>query len=454
MRPIPSTPRTYQFPQFERRRGRSGVDVITSCVRKLPLVSIVVLMDAGAVWDNAGREGLAVLTSKLLMEGTATREGSALAEAFERLGASVEIEATWDSAMLRLTVLASRLQPALLLLSEVLRKPAFRGRDVARLKSERGAELLQIHADPRRLADYWFERLLYARSSRYAHPEAGDTGSVAAITSTDVEVFYRTHYGPELLTVVIAGDINAPETLEMVDEVFDGWRNEASNSEITPDDIAERQRRVGVVPRAGAPQSEVRIGHRGVPRSHPDHFPLVVVNAVLGGLFSSRINLNLREEHGYTYGAHSAFDWRRHAGPFLISTAVESSVTAAAIAEVIAEVERIRETAIGAEELTLATSYLSGVFPIRYETTAAIANALATLVTYELPGDYFDTYRARVQAVTSTDVLLAARAHLHPDELLIVAVGDVEQIEGPLADMNLGPIIVTTNHRLATGIEG
>ncbi len=197
-----------------------------------------------------------------------------------------------------------------------------------------------------------------------------------------------------------------------------------------------------IVAKEDAAQSELRVGHGGVPRTHPDYFAIVVMNAVLGGLFSSRINLNLREAHGYTYGASSYYDWRREAGPFVISTAVQSEVTAAAISETLKEIDAIRENEIAHDELTLATSYLEGVFPIRYETTSAIAAALANLVTFGLPENYFDTYRSNIARVTTADVLNAARNHVKPEELQIVVVGNADVIREPIEALSFGPVTV------------
>jgi len=187
------------------------------------------------------------------------------------------------------------------------------------------------------------------------------------------------------------------------------------------------------VAKADAPQSEVRVGHIGLPRNAPDYLDVVVMNAVLGGLFSSRINLNLREAHGYTYGAFSAFEWRRGAGPFVVHTAVKSEVTGEAVREIMTEIDRMQRTEISEDELTLATNYLDGVFPIRYETTAAIAAALANLVIHDLPEDYYDEYRAHVRGVTTAGVLRAAQTHLHPDRLRIVVVGDPATIAGAVS---------------------
>ena len=199
-------------------------------------------------------------------------------------------------------------------------------------------------------------------------------------------------------------------------------------------------RTVHVVGKADAPQSEIRVGHVGVPRLHSDYFPIVVMNAILGGLFSSRINLNLREAHAYTYGAFSSFDWRRGAGPFAVSTAVRSDVTDAAVREIMIEIDRMRSAEVSEAELSLATSYLDGVFPIRFETTTAIANALANLVAFGLPNDYYDRYRENIRNVTGGRVLEAARTHVRPDEVQIVIVGDPSLVREPLEELGLGPV--------------
>ena len=184
------------------------------------------------------------------------------------------------------------------------------------------------------------------------------------------------------------------------------------------------------------------MGHVGLPRKHPDFFQTLVMNAVLGGLFGSRINLNLREQRGYTYGASSYYDWRRGPGPFVVSTAVQSEVTTPALTEIFHEIDRIRAEKISDEELTLARDYLEGVFPIRYETTAAIASALATLVIHDLPADYYDTYRTNIHNVSADLVLQAATVHLHPSELQTVIVGDAELIQSSLADSKFGELVV------------
>ena len=200
------------------------------------------------------------------------------------------------------------------------------------------------------------------------------------------------------------------------------------------------RKRVVIVEKADAPQSELRVGHVGVPRSHPDYLAIVVMNAILGGLFSSRINLNLREKQAFTYGASSGFDWRRGAGPFVVSTAVKSEVTARAVEEILREIDGLRSAPPDPAEVALATDYLAGVFPIRYESTSAVAGALAGATMFGLPDDWFARYRDRIRAITPTAVHAAARAHLDPERLMVLAVGDASVIEAPLAALRLGAV--------------
>ena len=436
--PEPGPPREYHFPRFERRHLENGVELIVAPVAKLPVVTVAILVDAGAVCDPSGREGTAQLVAKLLLEGTERSDGAELTERFERLGASIDAQADWDAAAITLTALSEHLPAAFDLLGEVLRTPAFRVREVERLKAERIAELLQLRAEPRGLADELFSRFIYSPSSRYARPEGGDERSVDAIDREQIVSFYESRYLPGGTTVIVAGDINSADAEALTRRTLGSWARGAPKR-VTADDLpAHHERGVHIIAKPDAPQSELRIGHVGIPRNHPDFFPVNVMNAVLGGLFNSRINLNLREAHGYTYGAFSGFEWRRQAGPFVVSTAVRSDITNAAAHEVLLEIDRIRAEAISPSELSLATSYLDGVFPIRFETTSAIAAALAVLAIHGLPDDYYDRYRARVRAITTEQILEAAQRHLHPDSLQMVVVGDPAAVRAPLEAMNFG----------------
>jgi zinc protease len=438
IRPAAAVPRDYHFPPFERRILSNGVQLILAPITKLPLVTVLALVEAGAAAEPQGKRGVAALTARLLLEGAAGMDGVTLADRFERIGASVEAYADWDVASVSLTTLSDRLPDALALVRDLLRAPTFPEREVQRLKEERLTDLLQQLAEPRGLADEQFAHAVYEASARYAAPEHGDATSVRALTRDDVQQFYGARYKPAGTTLVFSGDITTKAATALAELLFGDWTGSRPPGAPSDIDAARPGRLVRVVSKVDAPQSEIRVGHRGLPRNTPDYFDAMVMNAVLGGLFSSRINLNLREVHGYTYGANSAFDWRRGAGPFVVQTAVKSDVTGAAVQEILTEIERMRTDVIGEDELTLATSYLDGVFPIRYETTAAIAAALANMVIHGLPEDYYDKYRAHVRAVTTDAVLRAAKRYLHPDQLRIVVVGD--------------PTVVSSSVEAVTGV--
>jgi zinc protease len=442
LRPKPGPPRSYRFPQFKDETLPSGVRLITAPVAKLPLVTVLVLVNAGSTSEPRGKEGVAALTAAGLLEGTGSFDGAELAEKFEQLGTSLESGADWDSAFLKITVLSDKLQEAARLLGEAISSPVFPEREIERLKAERLAEILQLETEPRGLADEKFSEFLYDDESRYSKPDEGSTESVASLTRGDVEQFYKSNYSSGGTTVIVVGDISSENAKRLILEAFANWPRGSSRETQLSGKARQSRKSTHIVNKPDAPQSELRVGHVGLPRKHPDFFPTLVMNAVLGGLFGSRINLNLREAHGYTYGASSFYDWRRGPGPFVVSTAVESEVTAPALREILLEIDRIRSEKISAEELSLATDYLEGVFPIRYETTAAIASALATIAIYELNPGYYDSYRTNIRNVSEDAILEAAKTHLHPELLQTVIVGDASTVRDSLANQGMGEVTV------------
>ncbi|HET6760922.1 MAG TPA: pitrilysin family protein, partial [Gemmatimonadaceae bacterium] len=368
-----------------------------------------------------------------------------LIERVEGIGATLRADADWDSAHLSMSLLSERLPEALSILADVLTRPMFPSDELERLRNERLSELLQLRSEPRGLADESFIRAVYTDESRYSAPLGGREESVRRISRDDVLDYHRDFYAPARAAIIVAGDVQ-PEQLENVlTSTLGSWRGVGSAAQPRRGSAALSDRRVHVVPRADAPQSELRIGQVGLPRSHADYFPMVVMNSILGGVFSSRINLNLRERHAYTYSAHSVVHWRRGAGPFVVRTAVESGVTAASVREVMNEIQAVRTAPVQEGELSLARDYLSGVFPIRFETTGAIAAALAQLVVHELPEDYYDRYQASITAVTTADVLRVARIHLDLERMTVVAVGDPEVVREPLEKIGLGAVVVAAS---------
>lgn len=442
LRPVPGLPRPYRFPAFDRATLPNGIELIVAPVRRLPLVTIRFVLDVGARQEERSQAGVATLTAAALAEGTARLDAAALADEFERLGGSLSAYATWDATHVRTTVLSSRLPEALTLLTEVLRTPALAPREVERLREERLAELMELRTEPRGLADERFSSTLYRPSSRLSIQEGGSERTVKPLSADTCREWHTGQFAPSVTALVVAGDVDADTVLNLANECLSDWMAGEPSPTMVDDAPARAYRSVRLLDRPGAPQSELRLGHVGLPREHPDYFDVVVMNAILGGVFNSRINLNLRERNAFTYGAFSSFDWRRDAGPFVVSTAVATPVTASAIREVITELQRMRDTVPGADELSLSTSFLDGVFPIRFETTDAIAGALASLRTLRLPNDFYDTYRERIRGVTAEGVSRAARNHIHLDRLQVLAVGDRAQVAPLVADLDLGPLSV------------
>lgn len=441
-RPSASPVRPYHFPSFHTRVLPNGLRVVVAPVHAHPVVTVLAVVEAGATRDPEGKHGLAVLAGRALAEGTVGMSALELAERVESLGTVLDTGADWDSSIVQLTALTERAGDAFAVLADVLRTPSFPETEVRRLVEERSSDLTQIRADARGVADVALNRLLFDRASRFARLAGGDERSVASITRDDVAQFHAAHFRPDATALLVVGDCTVEHGVELATQHLGDWTGESRSFTMPQATERFQDRRIHLVAKPDAQQSELRLGHVAVPRSHPDYFPLVVMNAILGGLFSSRLNMNLREKHGYTYGAHSTFDWRRAASPFEVSSAVQTDKCADAVNEALGEIERMRLVAVGEEELSLAVSYLDGVFPIRFETTAAIAGGLANVEIFRLPADYFDTYREQVRAVSAADVLRVAQAHLDPSRLQIVVVGPPDVLLPALEALGIGPVTV------------
>lgn len=440
VRPAPSPPRSYAFPEAEQARLSTGLTVHVVPLRRLPVVTTLLMSDAGAECDSVVTAGVASLSVDAQTEGTTKRDGTALANAFEQLGGSLDTAVTWAYSELSTTVAASRFEGALSLLAEATRDPSFPESDVHRLREERMAELLQQRTEPRGLADDMFASACFAAGCRYASPEGGAEETVAAISREDVARHHANFVVPARSTLIVVGDIEVDRVLRHAEAVLGSWSREGNAAPPVTVAPTHAERVVHLVAKADSPQSELRVGHTSVGRRHPDFHAISVMNAILGGLFNSRINLNLRETHAYTYGAFSHFDWRRHGSSFEASTAVRSDVTGAAVREILMEIDRMRNELVSPAELSLAIDYLTGVFPIRFETTAAIADAIAMRESYGLPADYFDRYREQVAAVTAHDILRVAQTHLTPERTQVVAVGDAAVVRADLEALGVGPV--------------
>ena len=442
--PAPGPVRTFDFPEVHRHRldGDDSAELLTARHGDLPLVTVQVVVEGGAAAESVERAGVARLTAEALEAGTASHDEEALAWELESLGVQLETSAGWDAATVAITVNRDRLEPALELLADVVRNPAFPAGPVERIRDEQLAAILQRKKEPRALASDAAARFIFGEGVPYARPLLGGEESVRGLGPAELRAFHEARYRAGSTALVITGRIEPGEAREAAGRHFGDWRGEAAPSadfEVRP---RTETTRIEIVHRPGSVQSEIRLGHVGVDRHHPDYFPLTVMNTILGGAFTSRLNMSLRERHGFTYGARSSFDFRRRPGPFSINVAVASDVTARAIEEAWKEIRELREDGPNAQELDNARDYMRGVLPLRLQTTAALASQISGLFVYDLPADYFASYRDRIAAVTREDVHRVAREAIRTDAMSIVVVGDAEQIAGPLRELGLGEVHV------------
>jgi zinc protease len=440
-RPIAGSPRPYRFPDFEHRRLANGLGAWLVPLPERELVSIHLLTDAGAASEDEAHAGIAALTAQLLVTGTRRLDAAAFAETTERLGIEVSSESSWDSARAGFTALGSKLDDGLALLAEMLRTPRLDPGEFDRIKAERLNDILQARADPGRLADESFLREVFAADEPYGRLSAGTPESVAALTVEDARAFHATHYAPNVADLVIAGAIEPDAALGAIERHLGDWSGTAPEHR-TFAPTQRGGRRIVLVDRPGSVQSELRVGHLGIDRHDPRYFPAMVMAALLGGVFGSRLNLRLREELGYTYGARCSFDPRRAVGPFTATAAVQTEVTVDAIRELLGQLERIREAPPGEAELAEVRDFLVGVFPLRFETTGGIAAAIEPLAVFDLPRDWWQTYRANLEAVRPQDVHSVARELVRPDEALILLTGDASVLRDELEKAELGPLEV------------
>jgi zinc protease len=442
-RPVPGVPRPYEFPSTVRTTLANGLRVMVTPMPGRALIAASLALRTGAADEPHAIGGATVLAARALTEGTEVRDAIALTEAGERLGASIHAESGWDATSAGLDVPAARLEPAMDLLAEVVRRPAFPDAEVERLRDERLTDLLQAKADPRRRADEAYVSSIYAPASPYHRPSGGTAETVAALTSVELRSIHTTAYVPERAALVVAGDVDPDMVLRAAEALFGDWRASGAGAPAAIDDTsAVTERFIRVVHRPGAVQTEVRIGHPGLRRLQPDFHAVAVMGAILGGLFNSRLNMKLREEKGYTYGASAGFDMRRARGPFTARAAVNTDATVPAVQEFLFELERIREHPVDDAELRAARDYLVGVFPLRFETPGPVAGSLAGLFVHGLPDDELAGYRAAIEGVTVEDVLRVARDHIHPDRAAIILVGDHDAFGGALAAAGIAPIDV------------
>ena len=430
VRPPPGPPRPLVLPSFERLEGPGGLRVEHAPRAGVPEVSLRLVIEAGACGEPADRAGLAELTSRLLTEGTADRDAIAMARWVDRLGVGFDASAGYAVTILSMHALTDVLEDALGFLAAVVRDPTFPGREVERIRSERIDEIERDLDEPSRVAGHALIAALYG-DALYGRPIGGTAPTVSAIGSDDVRRFHADRFRPGESLLVACGDVEPRRLEAAIARAFGDWSGVAARPAPTDTPAAPPARTI-LIDRPGSPQAEVRVGTIGVPYGTEAHYATVVANAILGGLFNSRINMNLREEKGWTYGARSGFRFRRGAGPFVVQTAVETAVTADAFGEILREIEMMREDLVSPAELDLAKHALTLSLPLQFETAAHITRRVSRQRIYDLPEDYWERYRERIDAVTAEEVREACRARLAREGLTLLAVTDADAVAAEL----------------------
>lgn len=439
--PAPATVRDFTFPDVHRDVLPNGLSVFAVQHGVLPVITFRLVLHAGAEHDSTGEAGLAHLTAHALEAGTQTRSADRMAWEFEKLGAELGVEVLWDHAALTVTAPSDRAEAVLALLAEVVLDPALAAAEIDRLKNEQLAELLQRESEPRALASDEILRYIFAPGSPYHRPLPGVRESVRALTAEQVRAAYDSRWRPASAALIAVGDTSSERLQQLAARHFGNWTGSAQHPKVNVAP-AQNAARIHLIHRVGSVQSEIRIGHVGVERKHPDYYSLVIANSILGGAFTSRLNMNLREKHGFTYGVRSGFGFRKQPGPFLIQTAVATDVTARAVDEIWKETTALLREGPTADEMNATRDYLSGTIPLELQTTEQIAAGAGEIFVFDLPTDYFAQYRNALRAVTTEQALSAAQRHIRPDDLIIAIVCDAHAVKSDIEALQLGTIQV------------
>lgn len=433
-------------PTVHSSRLASGAALKLIEQRELPLVQISVSFAGGGRLDN-DQPGLASFVATMIREGAGTRDANALQSELAYLGATLSSSADWDNTGVTLRVAKRNLEPALDLLADVILRPTFRAADVRRQRDLRLASLLQQRDQPRTLATMAFNRALFPAGHPYRRSLSGDSAATAALDSATVRAFHDGAYRAARATFYVAGDIGEAEARALLDRRFGRWAARGTERRPAPvlvSPVRTQARRVILVDKPGAAQSVVMIGAPGLERTTPDYAAIQVMNTILGGSFSSRLNTNLRETKGYTYGASSNFQWRPLPGAFIASADVRTNVTDSSVVEFFREIRALRDASVGADELARAKAYIALGVPGDLESTAQLVGEMAALALFNLPLSYLQEYVAAVTAVSAADVQRVARRYVPDEAATIVIVGDLEKIRAGIEALNLGTMSVVS----------
>ena len=430
------------LPAVTRARLSNGLGVWLVERHQLPLVAFSLVMQAGAEHDPATMPGLATMTADVIDEGTATRSSLEIADALDVLGATLTSSANVDATTISLSTITRHLDAALEVYADVVVHASFPPQEFERLRQQRLTLLLQQRDQAGTIASNAFHHILYGDRHPYGNNSAGTEASIGSLTRDDLVGFYGKFYSPDNGTLIVVGDARMEDLQPRLERLFGTWQPRHAPPATVPDPPHRTSRVVYLIDKPGAPQSEVRIGYPALARNTPDYFPVLVMNRMLGGQFSSRLNLNLREQKGYSYGVRSAFTLTRHPGPFSAGGAVVTAHTDGAIREFLYEIDRMRREGMTAEELSFVKKGLVGGFSLGLETSSQIMDLLTNVRLYDLPDDYYNHYAQGVDGVTLGDVSRVAARYLDSSVMAVVVVGDVATIRTGIEAMHVGDVVL------------
>jgi len=430
-------PPSLKLPPIRHLALSNGIKVLLMEKHAVPLVQVDLVIRAGALMDPEGKTGLSSMTASMLTEGAGSRNALEFADAIDFLGADIAASSGFSITGISLHSPLAKLDSALLLLADVTRRPRFPADELARLRKERLTSLVESRDEPRVLASVLFNRTLYGEHP-YGRPAGGTAATLRGMTVDDLRRFHDGYIVPGNTTIIVVGDVTGDEMIPKLERAFGDWKGEPAPAPTVQPITQFKGKTVLIVDKPGAAQSVIEIGRVGVPRLTDDYYAIVVMNTILGGSFTSRLNMNLREKHGYTYGAGSRFEFRPLAGPFVAAASVQTAVTDSSLVEFINELKGILAP-IPLSDVERAKNYVALSFPSDFQSVGQIASQLEELVIYGLPDDYFNRYTERILAVTPADVERVAGKYVTLDNLAFVIVGDRKEIGQSVTALKIAP---------------
>lgn len=436
-------PPALKVPPIQHLKLSNGIAVTLIEKPQVPLVDVVLQIKTGTAMDPAEKTGLASLTLAMLDEGAGPRNALQIADEIEFLGASLATGAGVHTSSITLHTPLARLDAALAIMADVALRPTFPGDELERQRKQRLTSLAQAHDNPNTIASVLFNRTLFGEQHPYGRRTGGVENTLRALTAQELNKFHATYFVSNNAQLIVVGAVTGKTILPKLEAAFGKWKAGKASAPVAAEAKQVTERQIYLVDKPGAAQSVIRIGRLGVARLTPDYYALTVLNTILGGSFTSRLNQNLRETHGYAYGASSNFGFNQLPGAFLAAASVQTDATDKSLVEFMKELNNIRGE-ITDEEMTRAKNYVALGYPGNFQTSGQIAGELSELVTYGLPDTYFNTYVNDILAVSKAQVQAAAQKYIDPEKVAIIVVGDRQKIEAGIRALNLGQVNLLT----------